>query len=381
MIPYGRQDITQEDIDSVINTLKSDFLTQGPVVPLFEKKLCEYTGSEYAVAVNSCTSALHIACLSLDLKAGDIVWTSAISFVASANCAIYCGAEVDFVDIVPDTALMCIPSLKEKLIQAKKDNKLPKILIPVHFAGQSCDMSEIHKLGKEYSFKIIEDAAHAIGGKYLNKHIGSCQYSDITVFSFHAVKVITTGEGGVALTNNIELAERMKLLRSHGVTRDSEKMTNNKSMDWYYEQISIGFNYRMSDIHAAIGVSQLNRLDKYIEKRCEIGRWYDDQFKDISVSPLVQQKGNKSSYHLYVIRVKNGEVQRDRLYEYLIKNGISANVHYIPIYRQPFFNRKVRLSGAEEYFKSAISLPIFPTISKKDLAMIVNKISIICAHG
>ena len=376
MIPYGKQDITQEDIESVIETLKSDYLTQGPVVPLFEKNLCEYSGSKFAIAVNSCTSALHIACLALDLKDGDLVWTSPISFVASANCALYCGAEVDFVDVDPDTALMSISSLKDKLKQAKKEDKLPKIVIPVHFAGQSCDMKEIFKLGRQYGFRIIEDAAHAIGGKYLNKNVGSCQYSDIAVYSFHPVKIITSGEGGAALTNSIKLSERMKLFRSHGITRDQKKMKHIANNDWYYEQISLGFNYRMTDIHAAIGISQLNRVDYYVEKRNEIAKWYDKRFTNSLVKPLRQNLNVKSSYHLYVVRVSN----RDTLISYLRKNDIAANVHYIPIYRQPYFNRKVRLPGAEEYYKSAISLPIFPAIGKNDLTMIVNKISTICNH-
>jgi UDP-4-amino-4,6-dideoxy-N-acetyl-beta-L-altrosamine transaminase len=376
MIPYGKQDITQEDIESVIETLKSDYLTQGPVVPLFEKNLCEYSGSKFAIAVNSCTSALHIACLALDLKDGDLVWTSPISFVASANCALYCGAEVDFVDVDPDTALMSISSLKDKLKQAKKEDKLPKIVIPVHFAGQSCDMKEIFKLGRQYGFRIIEDAAHAIGGKYVNKNVGSCQYSDIAVYSFHPVKIITSGEGGAALTNSIKLSERMKLFRSHGITRDQKKMKHIANNDWYYEQISLGFNYRMTDIHAAIGISQLNRVDYYVEKRNEIAKWYDKRFTNSLVKPLRQNLNVKSSYHLYVVRVSN----RDTLISYLRKNDIAANVHYIPIYRQPYFNRKVRLPGAEEYYKSAISLPIFPAIGKNDLTMIVNKISTICNH-
>jgi len=380
MIPYGKQDITQEDIDSVIKILKSDFLTQGPTVSHFEKSLCNFSKSEYAIAMNSCTSALHVACLSLDLKAGDIVWTSPISFVASANCALYCGASIDFVDVDPNTALMNIEALESKLIDAKQKGKLPKIVIPVHFAGQSCDMKEINKLSKEFNFKIIEDAAHAIGGKYFDKNIGCCFYSDITIFSFHPVKIITTGEGGAALTNNKHLAEKMRLLRSHGITRDQKKMLNDNKMNWYYEQISLGFNYRMTDIHAAIGISQLNRINKYLEKRSEIAKWYDNKFKNISVNPLVQREYNKSSYHLYVIRVTKGETERNNLYNFLVDNGISANLHYIPIYRQPFFKQNIRLSGAEEYYKTAISLPIFPSLSQEKLEKIVNKVSIFCNY-
>jgi UDP-4-amino-4,6-dideoxy-N-acetyl-beta-L-altrosamine transaminase len=378
MIPYSRQDITKEDVNHVIETLKSDFLTQGPAVPLFEKKLCNYTDAKYAVAVNSATAALHIACLSLNLKAGDIVWTSPISFVSSANCAIYCGALVEFVDVNSDTALMSVEALKSKLIKARQQGKLPKIVIPVHFAGQSCDMKEIYKLSQEYNFQIIEDAAHAVGASYENRAVGCCQYSDITVFSFHPVKIITTGEGGVALTVSKELAERMRLFRSHGITRDSEQMTKPEGMDWYYEQISIGFNYRMSDIHASIGISQLDRVDNYIERRSEIALWYDEKLKNISVKPLVQITGNKSSYHLYVIRIKNGENERNRIFNYLRKHNILVNLHYIPIYRQPFYINNLnykKLSGAEVYFKSALSLPIFPTITQQELNKVVTILS------
>ncbi len=374
-IPYGRQDITEEDIKAVIKVLRSDFLTQGPSIPAFEEKLCNYTGTKYSVAVNSCTSALHIACLALNLGPGDILWTSPISFVASANCALYCGALVDFVDIEPDTALMSVQALEDKLKQAEQQGNLPKIVIPVHFAGQSCDMEAISKLGKKYNFRVIEDAAHAIGARYLNRTVGCCQYSDITVFSFHPVKVITTGEGGAALTNNLDVAKKMQLLRSHGITRDSKEMNNSNVSDWYYEQISLGFNYRMTDFQAALGISQLSRLDEYVAKRSEIAHWYDDQFESIPVTPLIQKESGESSHHLYVIRVKNKEGERDRLYKYLRKNDIYVNLHYIPIYRQPFFNRKIRLLGAEEYYKSAISLPIFPTIGKNNLKKVMQKIS------
>ena len=374
MIPYGRQEITEKDIKAVVDVLRSDFLTQGSVVPEFEHKLCEYTGVENAVAVNSCTSALHIACLALNLGPGDILWTSPISFVASANCGLYCGASVDFVDVNPDTALMSVNALESKLEQAKQQGKLPKIVIPVHLAGQSCDMKAISKLGEKYNFRIIEDAAHAIGASYLNKNVGSCQYSDITVFSFHPVKVITTGEGGTALTNNLEVAKKMQLLRSHGITRDSKEMTNSIVSDWYYEQISLGFNYRMTDFQAALGISQLSRLDEYVAKRSKIAHWYDEQFSNMTVIPLSDAGYGSSSHHLYVVRVKNGKDERDKLYNYLRKNGISVNLHYIPIYRQPFFNRKIRLFGVEKYFESAISLPIFPKLSKKDLKKIITVI-------
>jgi UDP-4-amino-4,6-dideoxy-N-acetyl-beta-L-altrosamine transaminase len=374
MIPYGRQEITEKDIESVVDVLRSDFLTQGSVVPKFEHKLCEYTGAENAIAVNSCTSALHIACLALNLGPGDILWTSPISFVASANCGLYCGASVDFVDIDPNTALLSIKKLEEKLQYAKKKGKLPKIVIPVHFGGQPCDMKEIYALSKKYNFKIIEDAAHAIGAKYQDKLIGSCQYSDITVFSFHPVKIITTGEGGVAMTNNLQLSDRMRLLRSHGITRDVSKMKNKPDGAWYYEQIDLGFNYRMTDIQAALGISQLNRIEQYVSRRNEIAEWYNKKFRTTDISPLMQKMGRSSAYHLYVILIKGGRQQRDVLYNYLLKNDIGVNLHYIPVYKHPFFNKNSCLENAEYYYKHAISLPIYPTISSKDLNKVVDKI-------
>ena len=374
MIPYGKQDITEEDIEAVVKVMRSDFLTQGPAVPAFEQKLCNYIGAKHVVAVNSCTSALHIACLALDLGPGDILWTSPITFVASANCALYCGATVDFVDIEPNTALMSIKALESKLEKARQQGKLPKIVIPVHFSGQSCDMRAIAKLGEKYNFKIIEDAAHAVGASYLNKKIGGCQYSDITVFSFHPVKIITTGEGGAALTNSDALTKKMQLLRSHGITRDPRDMVHVNNNDWYYEQISLGFNYRMSDIQAALGISQLNKLDTYISKRREISSWYDEQFNGINIKPLIQNKDTSSSHHLYVVRIGGGENERDELFSYLRKNNILVNLHYIPIYKQPYFNKKYTLAGSEEYYKSAISLPIFPKIRKKSLETVVQKI-------
>ena len=375
MIPYGRQDITDEDIEEVVNVLRSDFLTQGPAVPLFEQKLCSYTGARYSVAVNSCTSALHIACLALGLGPGDILWTSPITFVASANCALYCGATVDFVDIEKDTALMSVEKLSAKLEEAEKKGKLPKIIIPVHFAGQPSDMEEIHVLSKQYGFRIIEDAAHAIGAKYKNKPVGNCQYSDITVFSFHPVKIITTGEGGAAMTNSPQLAEKMKLLRGHGITRDSSKMYRNIDISWYYEQISLGFNYRMTDIQAALGCSQLNRLEHYVSRRLEISNWYNEHLKNILVEPLICKDDRNSSHHLYVVKVIGGEHKRNYLYNELRKSGIGVNLHYIPIYMHPYYKGEYStFAGSEEYYSRAISLPIFPTMDFNNLKMIVNNI-------
>ena len=376
-IPYGRQDITEEDIEEVVKVLHSDFLTQGPAVPLFEQKLCSYTGARYSVAVNSCTSALHIACLALGLVPGDILWTSPITFVASANCALYCGASVDFVDIEPDTALMSVEKLSVKLELAKERGVLPKIVIPVHFSGQSCDMKEIYALSRQYGFKIIEDAAHAIGASYQNELVGNCRYSDITVFSFHPVKIITTGEGGVAMTNSSQLAEKMKLLRSHGITKDLNKIHEKSNDHWYYEQVELGFNYRMTDIQAALGISQLNRLDQYVLRRTEIVEWYDERFKDVAVDPLIKKSSRTSAHHLYIVRVKKGSQLRDKLYRSLIDNGIGANVHYIPVYQQFFFKELFgdkKCSLAEEYYAKTITLPLNHVINDSELEFIVNKV-------
>jgi UDP-4-amino-4,6-dideoxy-N-acetyl-beta-L-altrosamine transaminase len=372
MIPYGKQNISEDDINAVVKVLRSDFLTQGPVVPKFEEELCNYTGAKHAVAVNSCTSALHIACLSLGLEPGGILWTSPITFVASANCALYCGASVDLVDIDFDTALMSISHLKSKLERAKKDGKLPKIVVPVHFSGQSCDMQEIHSLSKEYGFYIVEDAAHAIGGSYKDEKIGCCKYSDITVFSFHPVKIITTGEGGAALTNNSKLAKNMELLRSHGITRDIHQMNEKSSNPWYYEQITLGYNYRMTDIQAALGVSQLNIIDEYISKRAEIANYYDKVFRNTKVFPLIVKTDRSSSNHLYVIRVS--KKIRNILFDKLIEAGIGVNLHYIPLYKQPYFELNGTFSEAEEYYSSAISIPIFPLLPVNKVRYIANTI-------
>lgn len=374
MIPYGRQEVTEKDIEAVIKVLRSDYLTQGPAVPVFEERLCDYTGANHVVALNSCTSALHVACLALELGLGDILWTSPITFVASANCAHYCGASVDFVDIEPDTALMSVKKLEEKLIIAEKEGRLPKIVIPVHFAGQSCDMEVIHALSQKYGFRIIEDAAHAIGARYRGEPVGNCRYSDITVFSFHPVKIITTGEGGAALTNNIELANCMKLLRSHGITREQDKTKKISEGSWYYEQISLGFNYRMTDFQAALGISQLSRLNEYVAKRSEIASWYDNNFKTLPVNPLIQNKDVESSYHLYVVRIKNGKEERNKFYRHLRDNDIFVNLHYIPIYRQPYYQGYEFLENAEKYYQETVSLPIFPTIKQIDLSKIVKSI-------
>lgn len=375
-IPYGKQNINQQDIDAVIQVLQSDFLTQGPQVPLFEKTVAEYVGVEYALAVNSATSALHIACLALGLQKGDVLWTSPITFVASANCALYCGADVDFVDIDPQTYNLSVDALQKKLVQAKLENKLPKIVIPVHLCGQSCDMEKIHALSKEYGFRIIEDASHAIGGKYRSAYVGACKYSDITVFSFHPVKIVTTAEGGMALTNNATLAQKMDLLRSHGVTRNTALMNKEIEGPWYYQQVELGFNYRMTELQAALGVSQMHRLTQFVEKRHTISNKYNEILKDLPIILPYQIPESYSGLHLYVIRLKLDELKasRKQVFDALRAKGIGVNVHYIPVHTQPYYeNLGFKLGDfpvAEAYYDSAISLPMYPDLTDDQIEYI-----------
>lgn len=377
VIPYGRQDISQADIDAVVAVLKSDFLTQGPAVPAFEKSVVDYCGAQHAVAVNSATSALHIACLALGVGQGDIVWTTPITFVASANCALYCGATIDFVDIDSQTFNMSVKCLEEKLVLAEKIGKLPKVLIPVHLCGQPCDMATIYALSQKYGFKIIEDASHAIGGKYKGEPIGNCRYSDITVFSFHPVKIITTAEGGMAMTNDSYLAKCMQLLRSHGITRDVNDMTHTPDGSWYYQQIDLGYNYRMTDLQAALGLSQMHRLNEFLTKRHAIANRYDQLLADLPVYTPWQHEDSYSGLHLYVIRLKLTEIGKNhrQVFEVLREMDIGVNLHYIPVYHQPYYENLGFRAGycleAEQYYGNAISLPMYPGLTEAQQDLVV----------
>jgi len=381
MIPYGRQEITQADIDAVVGVLQSDFLTQGPQVPLFEKTVAEHVGARHALAVNSATSALHIACLALGLGPGDWLWTTPITFVASANCGLYCGAQVDFVDIDPRTYNLCPQALERKLVAAQAAGRLPKVIVAVHLCGQPCDMAAIHALGQRYGFKIIEDASHAIGGKYKDEFIGNGRYSDITVFSFHPVKIITTAEGGMALTNDPELANKMALLRSHGITRDAAQMTHAPDGPWYYQQIDLGFNYRMTELQAALGVSQMARLDDYVARRHALAARYDTLLADLPVTLPWQHPDSYSGLHLYVIRLnfeKIGKTHRE-VFESLREQGIGVNLHYIPVHTQPYYQqmgfKAVDFPEAERYYAEAISLPMFQTMSEAQQDQVIAALS------
>ena len=379
-IPYGRQDITQSDIDAVVSVLQSDFLTQGPMVPKFEQAVSSYCGTTHALAVNSATSALHIACLALGLGAGDWLWTSPITFVASANCGLYCGAQVDFVDIDPRTYNLCPLALELKLIAAEQAGRLPKVVVAVHLCGQPCDMQAIHTLAQRYGFKIIEDASHAIGGRYRGNPIGNCEHSDITVFSFHPVKIITTAEGGMALTNSAELARKMALFRSHGITREPAQMTHESDGPWCYQQIELGYNYRMTELQAALGVSQMQRLDAYITRRHQLARRYDELLAKLPVTTPWQHPDSHSGLHLYPIRLQLEKIQKSHLqvFESLREQGIGVNLHYIPVHTQPYYERMGFKLGnfpeAERYYAEAISLPLFPAMTDSDQDDVVSAV-------
>lgn len=387
MIPYGKQDISQADIDAVLEVLRSDFLTQGPKVPEFEARVANHVGARHALAVNSATSALHIACLALGLKQGDWLWTTPITFVASANCGLYCGAQVDFVDIDPRTYNLCPKKLAEKLEKAEQEGRLPKVLVAVHLCGQPCDMLAIQRLALRYGFRIIEDASHAIGGKYQGEFIGKGKYSDITVFSFHPVKIITTAEGGMALTNDDELASRMSLLRSHGVTRDESLMTHDPDGPWYYQQVDLGFNYRMTELQAALGINQMSRLDDFVARRHELAQRYDQLLEGLPVITPWQHPDSYSGRHLYVIRLRLEVLNKShrQVFESLREQGIGVNLHYIPVHTQPYY-RAMGFAGedfpeAMAYYREAISLPMFQGLTNDQQSRVVAALKVAFGGG
>ena len=380
-IPYGRQEISDEDIQAVVTALRSSHLTQGEAVPIFESAIAKRVGSNFAIATNSATSALHVACLGLGLGPGDILWTSPISFVASANCGLYCGATVDFVDVDQATGRMCTYKLQEKLEHAEILGVLPKIVIPVHLGGYSCDVKKIKELSERFGFKIIEDASHAVGATFQGQPVGSCQYSDAVVFSFHPVKIITSGEGGMVTTNDEELASRLEMLRNHGITRDGAKLIDRHSGAWYYEQQSLGLNYRLSDIHAALGHSQLKRLDQFINQRRQLVNAYNIGLKDLPIGLPAENELHESSWHLYAIRIDpDSGISRRHLYDLLVEKNIGVNVHYIPIYRQPFFRQQninpFDFPGSESYYESALTIPLHPGLSQPMISRICKEISV-----
>ena len=386
MIPYGRQSISDADIEAVVAVLKSDFLTQGPAVPAFEEAVASLCGARYGVAMNSATSALHLACVALGVGAGDRVWTSPLTFVASSNAALYCGAEVDFIDVDERTYNMCPLRLEEKLDRAAETGTLPKVIIPVHLAGQSCDMAAIHAAASRHGVRIIEDASHAIGGSYRSEPVGNCRFSDITIFSFHPVKIVTTGEGGMAMTNDRELAELMRLDRTHGITRDPAELQHDDAGPWYYEQQRLGFNYRMTDIAAALGLSQLTRIDEFIARRREIAAAYDVAFADLPVRTPWQHPDTDSAWHLYVIRIDPRRVSRSHraIFDELRETGIGVNLHYIPVYRQPYYRElgfgQGHCPNAEAYYAEAISLPIYPSMTDKDQRQVIAAVAEAVTH-
>jgi len=366
---YGKQSINQDDIDAVTEVLKSSFLTQGPKVSEFETNLAKYIDVKYTKVVSNGTAALHLAYLAVGIKKGDIVWTTPNTFVATANAALYCGATIDFVDINPKTYNLSIECLKQKLVEAKKSNKLPKLIVPVHFAGQSCEMKKIWELSQEYGFKIVEDACHALGGEYLNKKVGSCKYSDMAVFSFHPVKMITTGEGGAILTNNQALDEKVKILMTHGITRANSEFIYENEGEWYYEQQKLGFNYRLTDIQASLGISQLKRLDTFVEERRKIAKHYISKIKNVLLPS--QHPDTNSSWHLFVIQVKD----RKAVYQRLKDQGIVTQVHYIPVVNQPFFKNKGKsMENSNNFYQHCLSIPIYVGLKHEEQLRVINSL-------
>ena len=369
MIPYGRQSISEADIEAVAEVLRSDFLTQGPVVPAFEEAVASLCGATYGIAMNSATSALHLACLALGVGPGDSVWTSPLTFVASSNAALYCGADVDFVDVDERTYNMCPLQLEDKLDRAAEAGTLPKVIIPVHLAGQSCDMAAIHAAASRHGVRIIEDASHAVGGSYRSAPVGNCQFSDITIFSFHPVKIVTTGEGGMAMTNDRELAELLRMDRSHGITRDPSLLQHDDVGPWYYEQQRLGFNYRLTDICAALGLSQLTRIDEFLARRRQIAASYDAAFSDLPIKTPWQHPDTKSAWHLYIVRIDQRRSPKNHraIFDELRAAGVGVNLHYIPVYRQPYYRElgfgQGHCPNAEAYYAEAISLPMFPAMT------------------
>lgn len=375
MIYYGRQDINEADIQAVEAVLRSDFLTQGPAIERFEQRVAQYCGVKYAVAVCNATSALHIACLAAGLGKGDLLWTSPITFVASANCARYCGADVDFVDIDENTYNMSVSALEQKLQEAKRRGRLPKIVVPVHMAGQSCDMRAIKKLSEEYGFTLLEDASHCIGADYADTKVGSCAYSDMAVLSFHPVKIITTGEGGMVLTNDAALYEWLCLYRSHGITRDPKHMTKESDGDWYYQQVALGFNYRMTDIQAALGASQMDRLDGFVARRRALAARYDELLRDLPLrTPFVLEEA-QPSWHLYIVRIDFDRVRKTKqqIFAEMREKGVALNLHYIPVHTQPYYEalgfRAEDCPAAVEYYREALTLPLYPCMTDAEQEM------------
>lgn len=375
MIYYGKQFIDEQDINAVVEVLKSDFLTQGPVIEKFEKAVAEYCGAKYAVAVTNATSALHIACLAAGLDKGDMLWTSPITFTASANCGRYCGADVDFVDIDDSTYNMSISALKEKL---EKSKIKPKVVVPVHLAGQSCEMQEIYDLSKQHGFTVIEDASHAIGADYKDTKVGSCKYSDMTVFSFHPVKIITAGEGGMVLTNNEELYKKLTLYRSHCITRDENLMTKEADGPWYYQQIDLGFNYRMTELQAALGLSQLAKVDKFVARRRQLAERYNELLKDLPLKLPYQNPDTDSSWHLYIVRVDFNKIKKTKkdIFAEMKAKGVCLNLHYIPVHTQPYYQNLGFKNGdfpvSEKYYEEAFTLPLYYSLTDEQQEYIVS---------